>query len=542
MSRLGDGVSVVRPVSALLFVSVISVSWICAQALPPQEIFTQVHDSVVVVLSYEEANELRAFGSGVVLGAGRVITNYHVIADARALAVKHGSEVLTARLGRIDVRRDLAELLVEGLPGREIPFCPLEEVRVGARVYAIGTPEGLELTISEGLVSGTRDLGSGVEIQTSSPISHGSSGGGLFDDSGRLVGITTWSLRRAQNLNFAIPVAAIADMLGQPEIASAETPSGLGTNTIVPWSPTVTNKEVSEAIAAGARERGKEQGLLLEDVEQQFAAGLAMSDPKNVEKYGASSGFSVVLYSPITWIRQQSSTSAKLYKPFTENDVTAQMRADYVLVAINPNTPYYATAPSMELASSVEHAVLRDVGRRIAVQPANQGGYEVNVGNAYGTTVRLTGMVAAFRLQDLRRVRGPKGDGEFFVTVIGTNGTERDFKVKRKHFGRLPLPAAYWQMTSKEDSSTAKVGAESRRPGPAPDGAVLVTIKCHQCRAEWTLQANLKEGRHLVEGAYAFPDSDRFRCPGCGEVIEVGTTRKLVEDQTKRRIIANQRP
>jgi len=71
-------------------------------------------------------------------------------------------------------------------------------------VYAVGAPEGLEMTLSEGLISGFRDFRGQRVVQTSAPISHGSSGGGLFDEVGGLVGITTFMLGAGQNLNFAI--------------------------------------------------------------------------------------------------------------------------------------------------------------------------------------------------------------------------------------------------------------------------------------------------------------------------------------------------
>ena len=76
---------------------------------------------------------------------------------------------------------------------------------VGERVYAIGAPEGLELTLSEGVISGLRESGGGCVIQTSAAISPGSSVGGLSDTEGRLIGITTFSLKEGQNLNFALP-------------------------------------------------------------------------------------------------------------------------------------------------------------------------------------------------------------------------------------------------------------------------------------------------------------------------------------------------
>ncbi len=537
LARRDDRVPAVRRGWALLLPGMICVWCAYAQALSPQEIFAQVRDSVVTVLAYNERNDLVALGSGVLLSTGRVITNHHVVSDAPALVVKRGHEVLTARLGRFDARRDLAELSVEGLRGREILLCPLEDVQVGERVYAIGTPEGWELTISEGLVSSTtRDLGSGVQIQTSAPISHGSSGGGLFDESGRLVGITTSSLKKGQNLNFAVPAAAIAELLGQPLATSAEPPPAPAPYANALWLPIITDTEVSGAILEGTRERGKEQGLRLQDIEQLIAAGFVMSDPNNVMKYGANSGFSVLLYTPISWIRQQASASAKLYRPYIDEDVTAQMRTDYVLVAIAPDTPYYATPGSMAQATSVEHVVLRDVDRKIAVQPANQGPYDVDLGNPYGAAVRFTGMVAAFHLQDLFRVRGPKGDAEFFITVIGTNGTERDFKVKRKHFGRLPLPSMYWQMASKEGSTPIPAAVDPLLPPPPPD-TMRVAVKCTACGTRYQIQANLGKPVPLAVGSHAFPANDTFVCPKCSAPMDLTAVRSLLERQARKKVM-----
>lgn len=88
-----------------------------------------------------------------------------------------------------------------------------ETLRVGERVFAVGAPEGLELTLSEGIVSRlerAEPLTDGKpesvkRIQTTAPISPGSSGGGLFDQQGNLIGITTSSVVGGQNLNFALP-------------------------------------------------------------------------------------------------------------------------------------------------------------------------------------------------------------------------------------------------------------------------------------------------------------------------------------------------
>ncbi|HET6521786.1 MAG TPA: trypsin-like peptidase domain-containing protein [Geminicoccaceae bacterium] len=81
---------------------------------------------------------------------------------------------------------------------------PFDSLRVGEAVYTLGSPSGLELTLAHGLISGLRRINGANLIQTTAPISRGSSGGGLFDARGNLAGITTWFLSEGQQLNFAI--------------------------------------------------------------------------------------------------------------------------------------------------------------------------------------------------------------------------------------------------------------------------------------------------------------------------------------------------
>jgi S1-C subfamily serine protease len=87
-----------------------------------------------------------------------------------------------------------------------------DSLEVGEKVYTLGSPVGLELTLSDGLISGRRDEDGFHYVQTTAPISPGSSGGGLFDARGNLVGVTTLVLtgreRLNQALNFAIPAEA----------------------------------------------------------------------------------------------------------------------------------------------------------------------------------------------------------------------------------------------------------------------------------------------------------------------------------------------
>ncbi len=191
-----------------------------SQTLPTlsaQQIFKRVSPSVMVVESLDAQGKVLALGSGVVIGpsdwfaahapavVNRVVTNRHVIEDGVSFRVEHDGKQWPAKLVRVDPDRDLAELSVAGLAAPVVTVLDSSKLAVGETVYAIGAPEGLELTISEGLISGLRDFDKGQVIQTSAAISPGSSGGGLFDAQGRLVGITTFYLKEGQSLNFALP-------------------------------------------------------------------------------------------------------------------------------------------------------------------------------------------------------------------------------------------------------------------------------------------------------------------------------------------------
>src|SRR5579884_1461952 len=173
--------------------------------LSAQQVFKRVSPSVMVVESLNARGAVVAFGSGVVSAPGCVITNRHVIEDGVSFRVVHSARKWPAQLMKVDPDHDLAELSVAGLDAPAVTVLDSSKLEVGETVFAIGAPEGLELTISEGLISGLRDFDKGRVIQTSAAISPGSSGGGLFDTQGRLVGITTFYLKEGQSLNFALP-------------------------------------------------------------------------------------------------------------------------------------------------------------------------------------------------------------------------------------------------------------------------------------------------------------------------------------------------
>lgn len=177
------------------------------------QVFAEVSPSIVRIVVFNDAHAPIGGGSGVVTARGTVITNCHVALKGVTVEVRAGKDSFPANVALADETYDLCQLAVGGgfnAPAVEIGA--MQYVRTGQKVFAVGAPQGLELTISEGIVSSLRENRLGTIIQTTAPISPGSSGGGLFNVSGQLIGITTFQVRSGQNLNFAVPADWINDM------------------------------------------------------------------------------------------------------------------------------------------------------------------------------------------------------------------------------------------------------------------------------------------------------------------------------------------
>lgn len=163
----------------------------------------------VVLLDVETSSGSRQGSGFVVEPDGLIFTNQHVVEDARGIRVELASGDVYERVKilAIDERRDIAVLDV---PGYDLPTLPLGNsgsVRVGTPVIAIGSPLGLENTVSTGIVSARRSEPEGFELlQISAPTSQGSSGGPVLSGSGEAIGIAVSQMGSGQNLNFAVPI------------------------------------------------------------------------------------------------------------------------------------------------------------------------------------------------------------------------------------------------------------------------------------------------------------------------------------------------
>lgn len=192
-------------------------------ALEPRDVFAKAAPSVVVITAQAQADKVSR-GSGVALSSDVVATNCHVVYGASRIQVVVDQHDYEAELIIVARERDICLLRVRSAALRPVAIARPESIRTGDRVYSIGSPRSLELTISEGLVSGLRMTEHGDVIQTSAPISPGSSGGGLFNVDGELIGLTTFFLKDSQNLNFAVPASAATNLLaeaGRPRALTA---------------------------------------------------------------------------------------------------------------------------------------------------------------------------------------------------------------------------------------------------------------------------------------------------------------------------------
>ena len=196
--------------------------------LTPEKLFQQVSPSVFLVEAVGPDGRILSQGSGVVVAPEGVVTNRHVVEQATAIRVGRGKQTWAATIAHVDPQHDLIQLRAPGLVAPPVPIRASTSLKTGERVYAIGAPEGFELTLSEGLISSLRPYEGIQLIQTTAPISRGSSGGGLFDAQGRLIGITTFYVKEGQNLNFALPgewVEALPTHPAQPAIAQGGLPA-----------------------------------------------------------------------------------------------------------------------------------------------------------------------------------------------------------------------------------------------------------------------------------------------------------------------------
>lgn len=179
-----------------------------------KKIYSASQDSVFLIYLNDSSGTPSALGSAFLVAPRLLVTNAHV-ADAGSPVLAVGPVRIPLKILRTDEKNDLALLSVDvDLTSRPLPLASAA-VSPGEQVFAIGNPEGLEKTISQGIISGLRKRGDRDLLQVTSPISHGSSGGPILNAKGEVVGVAVGTLEDGQNLNFAVPVSYVRAILEQ---------------------------------------------------------------------------------------------------------------------------------------------------------------------------------------------------------------------------------------------------------------------------------------------------------------------------------------
>jgi len=202
------------------------------QQLSPVEVFQKVSPAVFVVEALGADGESVDLGSGVAVAPDLLITNCHVAENGSSLRISRAHKKWAARLVQALPSHDLCGLRPARLDLEPVSIRLSSTLETGESVYAVGAPEGLELTFSEGIISGLREADGVHMVQTSAPTSPGSSGGGLLDSEGNLVGITTFQLKEGQSLNFAMPGEWISDVLAHSNNSEGAAHTGAGDATL----------------------------------------------------------------------------------------------------------------------------------------------------------------------------------------------------------------------------------------------------------------------------------------------------------------------
>jgi hypothetical protein len=189
-----------------------------AYAQMAQEIAKKAFSSTVLLVMEDANGQPLSLGSGFVVRDGEVASNLHVVEGAAKGYAKLVGQKAKYDIGGIvavDPERDLVLLKIPFSSAPTLFLGISDAVQVGETVYAVGNPQGLEGTFSQGIVSSIREVGTDKLLQITAPISPGSSGGPILNERGEVIGVSVATFRSGQNLNFAIPSVYLKELLSK---------------------------------------------------------------------------------------------------------------------------------------------------------------------------------------------------------------------------------------------------------------------------------------------------------------------------------------
>ena len=175
-----------------------------------KSIFTKAQGAILTVQTG------KALGTGFVVSDGTlVVTCYHVIKTDQGHIKVGSSTFQNAEVIQTSPEFDIAVLRVVNAYPTRLALNQKQTPPTGTKVFVIGSPLGLEKSMSEGILSGLRREGDLAYVQVTAPISHGSSGSPILDSTGQVLAMASMSLEKGQGLNFGISAFNLTKVLNQ---------------------------------------------------------------------------------------------------------------------------------------------------------------------------------------------------------------------------------------------------------------------------------------------------------------------------------------
>jgi S1-C subfamily serine protease len=203
-----------------LFIPILSHPQVASQPFDSAEITKKIAPAVVLIKGTTDSGDV--LGTGFIISSdGKIATNLHVVKDLQngGVQLASGEKFDSFSVLMFDERRDIAIIKI---PGFDLPSVPLgnsNNIQVGEPILVVGSPLGLQGSVTTGVISSVRDdpAGGGFKVlQTDAAANPGNSGGPLVDRQSEVIGIITFKIGGGENLNFAIPINYLRGLMDAP--------------------------------------------------------------------------------------------------------------------------------------------------------------------------------------------------------------------------------------------------------------------------------------------------------------------------------------
>ena len=179
------------------------------------DVVNKVFPATVLITAEDKNGQPQSLGSGFLVAPNIIATNFHVIENSYSGYVKFVNKDEIYEIEGVvgySSEHDLALIKISDNNGEVLPLISIG-VDIGQKIFAFCNPLGLEGTISDGIISGMREFKDFSILQISAPISPGNSGGPVVNENGDVVGVATFTFSEGQNINFAVPIKYLKELL-----------------------------------------------------------------------------------------------------------------------------------------------------------------------------------------------------------------------------------------------------------------------------------------------------------------------------------------